>query len=351
MRYGMVFGILISMLLSCTDVFAQGHTREHTVKQSDGAPDLVRSRSSGFNNAEVSIRIEGDYRIITANGLPNHETGSFPNSGNPSRISVQSYAYKLPVHPKRNASSTDLGLGAFGIAVNGIPFDPGAAEFYRGNRNSPWRYEALSGAIALGIDESHAHVQPTGSYHYHGLPNALLKQLKLSSNKHSPLIGWALDGFPIYARYGYRDAEDAHSGIKELRSSYQLKSGQRPSDGDNPGGVYDGTFVFDYEFKAGTGDLDKNNGRFCVTPEFPQGTYAYFLTSAWPVIPRSFAATPVTSSRGQQRGHSGGHGHEHGEDHDHGHGSGGHRHGDSEGQHEHPPRRPPPGRRPPPPRH
>ena len=340
--------VLGSLLFAAPAFAAQGHSREHTVTQSDGSPDLVRSRSSGFSNAAVSIRIEGDYRIITANGLPNHQTGSFPNSGNPSRISAQQYEYRLPLNPKRNAASTDLGLGKFGIAINGVPFDPGAAEFYRGNRSSPWRYEALSGAVALGIDESHAHVQPTGSYHYHGLPNALLQQLKVSSNKHSPLIGWALDGFPIYARYAYRDAQDPQSGIKELRSSYQLKSGKRPSGGDNPGGTYDGTFVYDYEYKAGTGDLDENNGRICVTPEFPDGTYAYFLTSTWPVIPRSFAATPVERGPGQRGGQQAGqdHGHEQG----HEHGPGGHKHGDGAGQHEHPPRRPPPGHRPPPPR-
>ena len=50
----------------------------------------------------------------------------------------------------------------FGIAVNGVPFDPGAAEFYLGDRQSGWQYEALSGAVPLGIDENYAHVQPTG---------------------------------------------------------------------------------------------------------------------------------------------------------------------------------------------
>ena len=58
--------------------------------------------------------------------------------------------------------------------------------------------------------------------------------------------------------------------------------------------------IQDYEFAEGTGDLDECNGRFCITPEFLEGTYAYFLTEAWPVIPRAFRGTPVLL---KERGH------------------------------------------------
>ncbi|MBU6180830.1 MAG: YHYH protein, partial [Verrucomicrobia bacterium] len=64
--------------------------------------------------------------------------------------------------------------------------------------------------------------------------------------------------------------------------------------GDEPGGRHDGAFVQDYECVAGSGDLDECNGRFCLTPEFPEGTYAYFLTDEWPVIPRAFRGSPVS---------------------------------------------------------
>ena len=74
--------------------------------------------------------------------------------------------------------------------------------------------------------------------------------------------------------------------VSELTSSYQLKEGARPNGADGPGGTYDGTFVQDYEYVAGSGDLDECNGRITVTPDFPDGTYAYFLTDDWPVIPR-----------------------------------------------------------------
>jgi len=199
----------------------------------------------------------------------------------------------VPAHPEEAPQVTPLALSPFGFAVNGVFFDPGAAEFWQGDRESGWQYEALGGAVPLGLDENHAHVQPTGTYHYHGLPALLLKRLGASDSKHSPQVGWAADGFPIYARTGYSDPKNPASAVKVLKSSWRLKAGNRPG-GDEPGGRHDGAFVQDYEYVAGSGDLDECNGRFCLTPEFPEGTYAYFLTDEWPVIPRAFRGSPVS---------------------------------------------------------
>ena len=123
------------------------------------------------------------------------------------------------------------------------------------------------------------------------------------------LVGYAADGFPIYALYGYSDGQDSGATIIENTSSYRLKSGERPSDGGNPGGHYDGTFSADYEYVPGSGTLDECNGRFTVTPEFPEGTYAYFLTAEWPVVPRMVRGVPDASAlrrgpgeRGPRRG-------------------------------------------------
>ena len=121
-------------------------------------------------------------------------------------------------------------------------------------------------------------------------------------------MGWAADGFPIYTLYGYSNGQDAKSGVKKLKSSYRLKKGQRPSGGSNPGGSYDGTFVGDYTYQAGLGDLDDCNGQAAVTPEFPKGTYAYFLTQTWPVIPRCFKGTPDRSFQKQRISRRGGRG-------------------------------------------
>ena len=189
--------------------------------------------------------------------------------------------------------------GEFGVAINGVPFDPGAGDFYDGEPG--WQYEPLSGAISLGIVGSHAHGESTGKYHYHGLPTGLLDSVKVEADKHSPLIGWAADGFPIYAVYGYSDPKNANSPVQKLTSSYQLKKGLRP------GGKYDGTFVRDYEYVSGSGNLDECNGRHTVTPEFSKGTYAYFMTEQWPVVPRNYRGTPSRDfQHGPSPGGSGG---------------------------------------------
>ena len=71
------------------------------------------------------------------------------------------------------------------------------------------------------------------------------------------LIGYAADGYPFYAESGHTKADDATSPLKKLQSSYHLKKGNRPTGDDGPGEKYDGTFVQDYEFIAGSGDLDE----------------------------------------------------------------------------------------------
>lgn len=241
----------------------------------------------------VSIAVQGAYRVITSNGLPNHPTGAFPNRGNPNSISAQRYNFRVPVAPKMAEKETPLFLGPFGIAVNGVPFDPGAAEFWNGDRR--WQYEPLTGPNSLGVDDNNAHVQPNGAYHYHSLPIGLLE--KLGAKNKMTLIGYAADGFPIYGPYCVSDPKNLSSPLKKMKASYRLKKGTRPDGDDGPGGAYDGAFVADFEYEAGLGDLDACNGRTGVTPEYPNGTYYYVVTGAFPFIPRRFKGTPDDSFR------------------------------------------------------
>ena len=89
---------------------------------------------------------------------------------------------------------------------------------------------------------------------------------------HSPIIGWAYDGNPIYGPYGYATQEGGV--VRRLKSSWVLDIDPvRPSTTNFAPGI----FIEDYKF-VGDGDLDFHNGRFCKTPDFPQGTYAYFCT-------------------------------------------------------------------------
>jgi len=91
-------------------------------------------------------------------------------------------------------------------------------------------------------------------------------------NSHSPIIGWAYDGNPIYGPYGYSKIDDIQSGVRIINSSYTLNSS---SILDRPSSFPNGFFIEDYQYTA-NGDLDFHNGRFCKTPEFPNGVYAYF---------------------------------------------------------------------------
>jgi hypothetical protein len=102
---------------------------------------------------------------------------------------------------------------------------------------------------------------------------------EVASTEHSPIIGWAYDGNPIYGPYGYSTKQGGV--VSQMKSGYILKSGpdltqNRPSVSVFP----EGFFTQDYNYLQVSDDivLDKNNGRFCVTPEYPNGTYAYFAT-------------------------------------------------------------------------
>ncbi|MFT5365931.1 MAG: hypothetical protein ACI8V2_000873 [Candidatus Latescibacterota bacterium] len=257
--------------------------------------------TNDFGNV-VTITIEGDVRVFRSNGLPDHETGSFPNSGNPHSITEQSHEYRVAVNPEVASTTTSV-LGSnnrpayqVGIAINGVPYDVTTAEFYRRDASLGWNIEAI-GTLNLGLDQNQAHVQPTGSYHYHGVPWGMITNQ--GSMQHSALYGYAADGFPIYILYGYTDVNDARSSVKKVSPSYQLKSGSRPSTNSSTGptGTYDGTYTQDYEYVAGLGDLDENNGRFGATPDYPNGIYHYYITDTFPFHPRSFKGTPNSTFR------------------------------------------------------
>lgn len=306
---------------------SRGSGREHTATEAQPLR-LVPADELPPVRSEVEIQERDEERIIESNGIPAHRIGEFPNRGNPNEVREQSYDIVITSEPEEAIAPTFLQgdaarrpIHVFGVTLDGVYLEPATGEFWMGRRDSGWNYEALGGAVPLGLDENYGHVQPQGNYHYHGLPIGLMRRLGHETGDHSPLIGWAADGFPIYALFGYAEGEDSGSGVEEMTSSYALKQGRRPGGRDAPGGEYDGAFYEDYEYVPGSGTLDECNGRFCVTPEFPDGTYAYFLTRDWPVIPRAFRGTP---SELKERGGPGGPG-----------GPGGMRNG------------PPPGNRPP----
>jgi hypothetical protein len=242
------------------------------------------------------VEVAGGRRVVEANGLPGHATGDFPNRHNPGGIRPQRHRFEMPAKPVRADKPTPLNMWLFGVAVNGVPFDP-SGPFWNEDGDSGWQFEVLSpaNAVALGIDVNRAHTQRGGMYHYHGLPTGLAWDLRRREPARSMLLlGYAADGFPIYGPEARAAADDLRSPARRLRPSYCLRDGRRKN---GPGGKHDGTFVEDFEYVAGLGDLDECNGRTGPTPEFPDGTYYYVLTDEFPFVPRLYRGAPDRTFR------------------------------------------------------
>lgn len=234
-------------------------------------------------------------RKLSANGVPDHDVGPFNIQADLDfKIAARTISVSGPIAPVLTSTATALGgpAGDIGYVLNGVKIDAGTG----GNCNDSgsnctllgqagqWRMEALGQtSFNFGADSNNAHVQPGGVYHYHGMPEGFIS--KLGKGQAMTLIGWAADGFPIYARYGYSETTNATSALKVVKSSYRTKTApdaNRPATSLYPMG----TFLQDYEYVAGLGDLDECNGRTGVTPEFPKGIYHYYATDTYPYLQR-----------------------------------------------------------------
>jgi len=255
---------------------------------------------SGFNSSPkvqtssvYSWACSGAVLSLRGNGIPDH-TVTGGNFATP--MSVQNVAVDFTLTPSNTGGVTG-GAANVGYALNSVKLDPGTAGTCTSDATSttpgggcvavngrdPWRIEALGGAFTFGTDENNAHVQPNGQYHYHGMPEGIIK--KLNKGTAMTLVAYADDGFPIYARYGYTVPADSRSAIKAMTGSWQKKP--TPDPGRPSVSIFPmGTFTQDYQYVAGSGDLDECNGRTGVTPEYPNGTYHYYITETYPYIQR-----------------------------------------------------------------
>ncbi len=249
------------------------------------ATDVQRGRTF---EAAVTVTVNGSVCEISSNAIPNHDfnaTGRFATA-----VSAQDQTFTVPVAPQIASQPTALSL-AFDNAVflNGVKLDQMAAGCFGvgdgrigcNDMAAPFRYDPLGIGSNFGADEHNAHAQPDGTYHYHGNPMALSDQGDASAP--SPVIGFAADGFPIFGSYIFDDG-----AIRKATSSYQLKSGTRPG---GPGGTYDGTFIDDWDYVAGSGDLDICNGMV------QDGVYGYVVTDTYPHVMGCFSGTPDASFR------------------------------------------------------
>jgi|GEM_PF-1521559 len=278
---------------------SHSHNNEHLPEIKNASKEKLSLQ----NKVSITEDKHKDLRIIKSNAIPNHTVGQFPTQGNPNTISEQNKVYTIDLTPELASNTTyvyDLGIDkgkpnyVFGVAVNGVKFEPSANEYFINTEtnqpNYEWTLEPLSDEVNLGEDYNNAHVQPNGEYHYHGTPTGLVANFDKSK---MTLVGWAADGFPMYYKMGYKNPMDPNSEVVKLKSSYALKEGERPGDGISaPNGKYSGKYVRDYEFLNDYGDLDECNGRTGVTPEFPKGTYYYVVSDEFPSASRCFTGTP-----------------------------------------------------------
>lgn len=272
------------------------------------------------------VEYSNDFVYISTTGVPAYPTGPFQD-GNPSQATDQEAIYKIPRNPQQNTgASTATTPGTIGVFINGVSlydyrdgvqWDPVNNQLCGGPGNprcagglgttGDWNRDAIP-AEKPGFDCSKAH-PAMGNYHHHQNPSAFKLDLDvistvcnlydadglyaIDSTQHAPLIGFAYDGFPIYGAYGYKN-DDGTGGIVRIKSGYELRNMTTRTDGPDVDATYFlGYFREDYEFVSHPGEdeyLDEHNGRVCVTPEYPNGTYAYFATvdenwnSAYPYV-------------------------------------------------------------------
>ena len=247
----------------------------------------------GYISNVQLVQYSANYVYVSTNCIPEYPIGPWPTD--PNIPAPQNFVVEFPRNPVQNTGTiTKTGLGTIGMWSNGVSiFNPedgyhwnSATSAWAMGPGPSWNRNALL-FEAGSFDSCLGHPQQTGNYHHHVNPRCLYNDA--DSTHHSPIIGYAFDGFPIYGAYGYASTTSASGPIKRMASSYVLTTDTTRSGGPHPVATYPlGDCVDDYIYTAGAGDLDAHNGRFCYTPEYPGGTYAYFVTinsSLSPVYP------------------------------------------------------------------
>lgn len=242
----------------------------------------INSTGEMHNNAVVdveSVFYTATDVYVVSSGVPSY----YQHDESVFNAVDMAYTFRLPMEPQPavGAEVSTIEEGAVGVLVDGsVAMSPGDAQTWQ---DAGFWHSLAYEHEGFDFDDANGHSTPQGQYHHHIDPNLLYA---LDETQHAPIIGFAFDGYPIYGPFGYENA-DGTGGISRMQSSWQVRSitvrntlpdGTQqqgpPMDANNPLG----SFWEDYEFQSGSGHLDAHNGRFCVTPEYPQGTYAYFDT-------------------------------------------------------------------------
>jgi len=297
-----------------------------------------------------------NYVYIYTTGLASYTMGNWLTPNNLTYTSWpanRAAIHRIPRNPSI-PTTKQKNNGNGGVLVNGVyVWQNGDAQSYsNASSTSSTASISMSGdgiwnrlagvAETFNFDPANGHQPSSGAYHNHINPKALRYQLgdnvtydssaKTYSEagtptKHSPIIGWANDGLPIYGPYGYSTATDATSGIRRMTTGFVKRDATNASAygtddlavtgrvklpvwaasvqgrsqtlsssqyGPSTTATYAlgpvnktcvvGTFAEDYEYLGDLGktqgvdfDLNRQNVRYCVTPEYPNGAYAYFV--------------------------------------------------------------------------
>lgn len=246
---------------------------------------LINDSGTTYNGILVdieSVHYNDTYAWISASGIPNYYLdGESHFDGN-----AQDYVLRIvrnPVEETGNKRTRNAAIVSYCIDGSVI-YAPGDGMSY--NDMDIWNQIAYF-FERLDFDDFNGHSTPPGVYHHH-IDN--IGVYAATPTEHSPIIAFAPDGFPVYGPYGYADPMDVNSGIQRMTTSYQkrniterttLPDGTALSEAEYGPSLNEeelGSYVEDYEFVDASGDLDEHNGRFCITPEYPSGIYAYFTS-------------------------------------------------------------------------
>lgn len=273
-------------------VFNKGQYASYWENTSKNSTPTYTFYTSTVLSDVTKVCYSNDYVWTESDGMTTN-MGQFLNPGAPT---AQNYIYRFPRKPTvPTTKTTSPYVGSIGLLINGVPiYGLSNAGYWNGTNNNgkgtgTWNVEVYK-SEGLVLDATlGAHPQQQGAYHSHAKPARLYTGT--GTNVHSPIVGYAFDGYPVYGPYGYANATVVGT-VSRMKSGYSLRNittRTTLSDGtalasDKYGPAVSttypiGTYIEDYEWLASNGgDLDKYNGRFCRTPEYPNGTYAYFVT-------------------------------------------------------------------------
>jgi len=256
---------------------------------------LQNTTATGYGGYVSNVQLvqySASYVYVSTNCIPEYSIGPWPTD--PNIPSPQNLVCEFPRNPVQNTgTATAVSLGSIGIWSNGVAIFNPEDGYHWDNTSSSWAMGPgptwnRNALIFEGgsFDSCLGHPAPGGIYHNHVNPKCLYNDA--DSTHHSPIIGYAFDGFPIYGAYGYASTTSGSGPIKRMRTSYVLSTSTTRTAGPPVSTYPEGDCCEDYVYTAGAGDLDVHNGRFCYTPDYPGGTYAYFVTiddSLKPVYP------------------------------------------------------------------